>query len=657
MADQLQAERLRVFVEDHTGKQRREARIVANASVRELVPVLTTAMGLPMSDPAGRPVIYHLAYGDRPLLDDETLAAAAVTDGGTLVLVPGMTAGGGLEFALEEGIGLFGAVQEIKNLLPEGMELFDTIEEIKGLLSKGPSSPSWLESLQLLSSTSTTVELRLEGDLEAFIPEQLIERIAEATQTQKDEISVVSLTRGSVIVKLEVPEQAVRRLEELIRSNEELLQALTISGLENPAIRADPSYRLDTPSVWSQTTPLPLDTRGGDSLTSQSGIGQTADSSIAKIAQDSVFKLFCDDDNQARITVEGVTNYRSAARQPLNLDYEAMNHAMQSIGNAICLYQQHQAASTVARNSWYESAKFEGSRLYAELSRSVFSEWFAMACQASVQNSGAEEYLTLVFEGPRWHLGMPYELLFDEIGPLVGRFPFCRQVAGVPFPKGEKWIDFMRGSSRRKEKVRVLLIAGDLEEDGPSESEVQQIKSLLEDTAAMHNLDLAVDMLLLRESGCDEVTEALTRCSYHIVHYAGECFFDAATGEGSGLQLDDLKLTARDLAYLLRNSETRLFYMSASVSAAMGDKHLLHNNDFLGVMDAVVMAGVPNVFGYRWPVTKEGAHRFAALFYLALFETHSPAKAAFRARSEICRLDRFDETWLSPILVSQSQQI
>ncbi len=88
-----EAQRVRVFIEDHTGNKRREVRAAPNAAVRDLVPALITGLGLPATDPSGRPVTYRLAFDGRQMQGDETLASAGVVDGAVVTLVPEMTAG------------------------------------------------------------------------------------------------------------------------------------------------------------------------------------------------------------------------------------------------------------------------------------------------------------------------------------------------------------------------------------------------------------------------------------------------------------------------------------------------------------------------------------------------------------------------------------
>jgi len=85
--------RVRVFIEDHTGNKVREARVAANVPIRELLPALITALELPVTDPGGRPVTYHLAYDNRNISPNATLQGAGVTDGAQLTIVPEMVAG------------------------------------------------------------------------------------------------------------------------------------------------------------------------------------------------------------------------------------------------------------------------------------------------------------------------------------------------------------------------------------------------------------------------------------------------------------------------------------------------------------------------------------------------------------------------------------
>jgi hypothetical protein len=83
--------RITVMVEDHTGNKQRRARIAADAAVHDLLPALITALELPMTDPAGRPVTYHVGTKGQPLADGETLAGAGVVDGDSLTVVPEMS--------------------------------------------------------------------------------------------------------------------------------------------------------------------------------------------------------------------------------------------------------------------------------------------------------------------------------------------------------------------------------------------------------------------------------------------------------------------------------------------------------------------------------------------------------------------------------------
>ena len=83
----------RIQLEDHTGNTSHQAKMSETAPVSRLIPAIMTAMELPITDDAGRPITYHLVYNSRQLMDDESLQSAGVDEGATLTIVPEMTAG------------------------------------------------------------------------------------------------------------------------------------------------------------------------------------------------------------------------------------------------------------------------------------------------------------------------------------------------------------------------------------------------------------------------------------------------------------------------------------------------------------------------------------------------------------------------------------
>jgi len=73
----------------------RTADVPREVPVRELIPELTTSLGLPTTGPDGRPTSYRLdskALG-RELREEETLASAGVPEGDRLIVTADVTAG------------------------------------------------------------------------------------------------------------------------------------------------------------------------------------------------------------------------------------------------------------------------------------------------------------------------------------------------------------------------------------------------------------------------------------------------------------------------------------------------------------------------------------------------------------------------------------
>ncbi|MBT7304539.1 MAG: CHAT domain-containing protein, partial [Victivallales bacterium] len=311
------------------------------------------------------------------------------------------------------------------------------------------------------------------------------------------------------------------------------------------------------------------------------------------------------------------------------------------------------------RDSWRRRAKREGVLLHEKLfsSNTDLLQKLGMGIQAARE----PENLSFCFSGPRNHLGMPYELLCDAGGPLAVRHPLFRQVVGID-SRAEPFADLLTGLRHKEKPLNVLLLASDtggIEVD----AEIDAVAEQMQEKADQLNIRIRTVRIHTGKASIANVQKVLSKCPYHIVHYAGHAEFSPDTGENSGLRFwaeeqkggETQRLTARALAQLMQGSKTSLFFLSCCVGATVGGGQLLRANEYLGVMDALVQARVPAVLGYRWNVTDAGARTFATEFYDGLFETRSPAQAALRARRQIYMDDATDETWTSPILVMQKQ--
>jgi CHAT domain-containing protein len=105
---------------------------------------------------------------------------------------------------------------------------------------------------------------------------------------------------------------------------------------------------------------------------------------------------------------------------------------------------------------------------------------------------------------------------------------------------------------------------------------------------------------------------------------------------------------------LLRDSNVRFVYLSCCRGTTTSAAANLVDNDFLGIADGIIHAGVPAVLGFRWPVSDSGAKTLALEFYTSLAKQGQLDTALLDARREVATRNRDDITWLSPILIMQA---
>jgi len=273
-------------------------------------------------------------------------------------------------------------------------------------------------------------------------------------------------------------------------------------------------------------------------------------------------------------------------------------------------------------------------------------------------SSENDQPLLLSFEGPRELLRMPLEFIFadnSEQPPdyIALQHPISRFVIGaVPLREAvsPKWL-------ASQNKLRILLIASNTDPAIPGvDIEVRVLLGHLQKDGFV-----TVNVIRTEDATYNRIQNELKSTDYDIVHYAGHGIHVKESPEDSSLLFWNepnrkggvAHLNATELGVLLKQSEVRLLYLSSCYGTTTADPAQLLDDDFLGLADAAVYAGVPSIVGFRWPVSDSTAPKMAVEFYKSLLTQGSPDIALWKARTEIAVMNRNDLTWLSPILIQQ----
>ena len=278
------------------------------------------------------------------------------------------------------------------------------------------------------------------------------------------------------------------------------------------------------------------------------------------------------------------------------------------------------------------------------------------ACNVYLEARGTSQTLSLLFETSREFLRLPLEFIRSENPPdyLLLQHPLSRFIYNA-VPRRQAISPGMLALTR---ELRVLIIASNTKP--PIGGVDREAQALCDYLTGQNYIPVRVKLVPTDQATYAQVRQELHECSYDIVHYAGHGHFEPESPEESSLyfwsgqnkQGHVMPMKASALRLLLENSEASLVYLSCCQGTSTGSQVALLNDDFLGLADAIVQAGVPSVLGVRWPVSDCGARRFARAFYESLLRQGSPEIAVWQARRELAQ-NRNDPTWLSPILIHQ----
>lgn len=249
-----------------------------------------------------------------------------------------------------------------------------------------------------------------------------------------------------------------------------------------------------------------------------------------------------------------------------------------------------------------------------------------------------EKRLTVTVMADGRDAALPWELLFYNEDFLCNR---------VRIARAKRTLDV--GHAAMLSIERVLVVASD-KPDFPGVPPLPSVATEAETIGkTLERVGLGVQLLSGKNCTKANVLKHLKSGEYQAVHYCGHSVFEAEDPKYSHLLLADEKLTAQELAQVLReNIDLQLVFLGSCWS---GTSNYVSTETLQGVADAFIDAGVPYVCGMRSAVSDAGMAILSAEFYKLLALGTSPEEALRRAR--VATIEEFswrDPVWAAPIL-------
>lgn len=262
-------------------------------------------------------------------------------------------------------------------------------------------------------------------------------------------------------------------------------------------------------------------------------------------------------------------------------------------------------------------------------------------------------------------LKIPFELFPRERRYLATFAALSRQIIGYSLPQ-EVAHDFdylIRALARDNEELRVLLVASEAGgEIAQARKEIRQVREHIEAGCERIKVKPHFTEIPPEAATSQRVEhELIQNRPYRLFHYSGHGRHYSEDPNASGLVLlgaDDLEevVSCRRLSRWLDGAGVWLAYLSSCQGSAASGGDGGPSERYVGTLDAVAAAGVPNIVGFRWLVSDASAFYLADEFYRQVFELQSEKNlslAMLEARRAVERRPDFFDAWASSMLITQ----
>jgi DNA-binding response OmpR family regulator len=360
-----------------------------------------------------------------------------------------------------------------------------------------------------------------------------------------------------------------------------------------------------------------------------------------------IFSISCKSEHRLTMRLNGNVDYNDRTREIFRVDTN--------------VYARYADNIYKYKEDWRFQSREAGKQLFQKIFVE-HSEVLSMYNHALGAISNEEE-LHFRFEADREFLKIPLEFLYNEGEYLILKHSLARSNNNVRIKKKTLSPSFFNDIWSKNNRLKILLIASNTRPPIPGvDQEISTLETALKEMFEDIGISVKLKTIPTDKAAYETVREELKNCSYHIIHYAGHGNYDHQSPEKSALFFwekpdrkgEVKKMPVSEFKMLLRNSDVRFVYLSCCLGAATGGADKLLDDDFLGIADGLIQAGVPSVLGFRWPVSDSGAITLSNEFYQSLARQGQIDTALLDARCEIAAKDRDDISWISPILIMQS---
>lgn len=196
-------------------------------------------------------------------------------------------------------------------------------------------------------------------------------------------------------------------------------------------------------------------------------------------------------------------------------------------------------------------------------------------------------------------------------------------------------------------------------------NEIDSIRRIIEH-AKNENREIRIEKRIIHTDVLtyDTFLDQIEKNEYDIIHYNGHGYFDPSNPDrnflffwkeenkgGSVVAIDTRTLSAK----LSKATRLKFFYLSCCQGAASMQGFETFHHTYLGLLDAIVSAGVPSALGMRWPISPDDSKNLACNFYQYLLHDSSSTIEESLCKARGDSLNHTDKSiWCSPVLIKQT---